>query len=85
LATIAEEAQAMKVFHRLGGKTTKEVTEATAFGVPREQLKKIGKFVMAIITDVNIVTEKWIYDATKLGLFPDIAQYLLPDATSEKE
>jgi hypothetical protein len=46
-------------------------------------LKKTSKLVMAVAQGIDIVTEKWITQAQRLGDFPPLKNYLPLDVTTE--
>jgi hypothetical protein len=69
LAKVQANKHLTQIFYRLGTKTTKAVTQATVLRLPRGQLKKTSKFVMAVAMGVAIVTDKWMYEASSLGHF----------------
>ncbi|KIX94571.1 uncharacterized protein Z520_09617 [Fonsecaea multimorphosa CBS 102226] len=83
--SIQEKRPAMRTFGRLGGKVSTEINKATILCIPEGPLKKTGKLVMAVAMGMDIVTEKWISDAHRLGRLPAIEGYLPLDRSRERQ
>ena len=75
----------MQTFERLGGKVSTEISDATILCIPEGPLKKTGKLIMAVGMGMDIVTEKWIANAHRLGRFPPIEEYLPVDRPRERQ
>ncbi|OAP55533.1 hypothetical protein AYL99_10506 [Fonsecaea erecta] len=83
--SIQEKRAAMQTFERLGGKVSTEITKSTILCIPEGPLKRTGKLIMAVAMGIDIVTEKWIADAHRLGRFQAIEEYLPLDRSRERQ
>lgn len=83
--SISKKRTAMKTFERLGGRVTDSINEANLLCIAEGPLKKTGKFIMAVAKGMDMVTEKWVADAHRLGRLPAINGYIPLDGSRERQ